>query len=95
MDRLVSWIHPNSINELMPNPFQIDSDKHTDIQKNKAPNTLQNLDKIDISNHHNFRIKQLENSSNVHAIGRSMPSPAFCSDTKSTGCLELYPRPAM
>ena len=47
MDRLVSLIHPNSINELMPNPFPIDSDKQTNIPKTKTPNTLQNLDKID------------------------------------------------
>ena len=49
----------------MPNPFQIDMNKLTDIPKTKTPNILQNLDKIDISNHHNFRIKQLENSSNI------------------------------
>ena len=47
MDRLVSLIHPNSINELMPNPFQIDSDIHRYIPKTKAPNILQNLDKMD------------------------------------------------
>ena len=47
MDRLVSLIQPNAINELMPNPFQIDMDKHTDIPKTKTPNIVQNLDKID------------------------------------------------
>ena len=47
MDLLVSLIHPKSINELMPNPFQIDMNMHTDIPKTKTPNTLQNLDKID------------------------------------------------
>ena len=47
MDRLVSLIHPNSINELMPNPFQIDSDIHRDKPKTKTSNTFQNLDKID------------------------------------------------
>ena len=57
MDVLVSLIHCKSIAQLMPNPFQIDMDKHTDIPKTKTPNILQNLDKIDISKHHNFRIK--------------------------------------
>ena len=47
--------------ETIPNPFQIDSDKHLHIPKTKTPNTL---NKIDISKHHNFHIKQLENSSN-------------------------------
>ena len=47
MDRLVSLIHSNSITPLMPNPFQIDCDKNTDIPKTKTPNILQNLDKID------------------------------------------------
>ena len=37
----------NSINELMPNRFQIDMDKRRDTPKTKAPNTLQNLDKFD------------------------------------------------
>ena len=65
VDALVSSIHSNSITPLIPNPFQIDMNKLTDIPKTKAPNILQNLDKIDISNHHNFRIKQRENSSNL------------------------------
>ena len=43
-------------------------DIQNDIPKTKTPNTLQNLDKIDISKHHNFRIKQLENSSNHRSI---------------------------
>ena len=47
MDRLVSLIHSNSITQLMPNRLQIDMHKHTDIPKTKAPNILQNLDKID------------------------------------------------
>ena len=47
MDVLVSLIHKNSITQLMPNPFQIDMNKLTDIPKTKTPNTLQNLDKID------------------------------------------------
>ena len=47
MDRLVSLIHSNSITPLMPNPFQIDMNMHTDIPKTKTPNILQNLDKID------------------------------------------------
>ena len=47
MDRLVSLIHPNSINELMPNPFQIDSDMQIYIPPTKIPNILKNLDKID------------------------------------------------
>ena len=57
MDVLVSLIHSNSITQLMPNPFHIDMDMHTDIPKTKAPNILQNLDKIDISKHHNFALK--------------------------------------
>ena len=56
MDVLVSLIHSNSITQLMPNPFQIDMNKLTDIPKTKAPNILQNLDNIDISKRHNFRI---------------------------------------
>ena len=44
---LVSLIHSNSITQLMPNPFQIDRDKNTDIPKTKTPNILQNLDEID------------------------------------------------
>ena len=44
---LVSLIHSNSITPLMPNPFQTDMDKKNDIPKTKAPNILQNLDKID------------------------------------------------
>ena len=47
VDALVSLIPSNSITQLMPNPFQIDCDKHTDIPKTKTPNILQNLDKID------------------------------------------------
>ena len=47
MDRLVSLIHSNSITQLMPNPFQIDSDMQIHIPKTKTPNILQNLDKID------------------------------------------------
>ena len=47
VDRLVSLIHSNSITQLMPNPFQIDSDKQNHIPKTKTPNILQNLDKID------------------------------------------------
>ena len=47
MDLLISLIHSNSITQLMPNPFQIDMDKQIYIPKTKAPNTLQNLDKID------------------------------------------------
>ena len=58
MDRLVSLIHSNSITQLMPNPFQIDSDIQIYISPTKTPNILQNFDKIDISKHHNFRIKQ-------------------------------------
>ena len=57
MDRLVSLIHSNSITQLMPNPFQIDMDIQIYISPTKTPNILQNLDKIDISKHHNFRIK--------------------------------------
>ena len=47
MDLLVSLIHSNSITELMPNPFQIDMNMQNHIPKTKAPNILQNLDKID------------------------------------------------
>ena len=47
MDPLISLIHSNSITPLMPNPFQIDSDIQIHIQKTKAPNILQNLDKFD------------------------------------------------
>ena len=47
MDGLVSLIHANSITQLMPNPFQIDMNIQTNIPKTKAPNILQNLDKID------------------------------------------------
>ena len=56
MDLLVSLIHSNSITPLIQNPFQIDMDKKNDIPKTKTPNILQNLDKIDISNHHNFAL---------------------------------------
>ncbi len=47
VDRLVSLIHSNSITPLMPNPFQIDMDMQNHIPETKAPNTLQNLGKID------------------------------------------------
>ncbi len=47
MDLLVSLIYSNSITPLMPNPFQIDNDMQIHIPKTKAPNILQNLDKID------------------------------------------------
>ena len=57
MDRLVSLIHPNSINELMPNPFQIDSDIHRDIPKTKAPNIPKTSIKLTISKRHNFALK--------------------------------------
>ena len=76
VDPLVSLIQSNSITPLIQKPFQIDND-NLHIPKTKAPNIFQNLDNIDISNHHNFRIKQLENSSNrdgkrqtLHAANR-------------------------
>ena len=47
MDLLVSLMHSNCINQLMPNPLQIDMDIQKDIPKTKAPHILQNLDKID------------------------------------------------
>ena len=65
MDRLVSLIHSNSITQLMPNPFQIDSDIQIHIQKTKIPISSKTSIKLTISNHHNFRIKRRENSSNL------------------------------
>ena len=89
VDALVSLIPPNSITQLMPNPFQIDSDMHRDIPKTKTPNILQNLNKIDISNHHDFpTIKQRENSSDVST---NEPGMAGCGMSMSTA-IAIYKR---
>ena len=58
MDLLVSLIHSNSITQLMPKPFQIDSDIQIHIQKTKIPISSKTSIKLTISNHHNFHIKQ-------------------------------------
>ena len=62
---LVSLIHSNSITQLIPNPFQIDSDMQIHISKTKIPISSKTSIKLTISNHHNFALKTLQNSSNT------------------------------